>query len=150
MNSYSNWLIKVLINWCFHQYYNNNIVHWQLCRRENCNIFMPINFWQWIVAYLLRVAIGIFYMKIRPVIAKHKYTNNYSFHNLLNELLNRIYYCTHLYGYPFKYYFVNINQYFLKQYNRLKCVSVKKTISKSCTICTISFILFLILRILWW
>jgi hypothetical protein len=55
-----------------------------------------------------RVAIGIFYMKIRPVIVKHRYTNSYSFHNLLNELLNRIYYCTYLYGYPFKYYFVNI------------------------------------------
>ena len=55
-----------------------------------------------------RVAIGIFYMKIRPVIAKHRYTNSYSFHNLLNELLNRIYYCTYLYGYLFKYYFVNI------------------------------------------
>lgn len=55
-----------------------------------------------------RVAIGIFYMKIRPMIVKHRYTNSYSFHNLLNELLNRIYYCAYLYGYPYKYYFVNI------------------------------------------
>ena len=55
-----------------------------------------------------RVAIGILYMKIRTVIVKHRYTNSYSFHNLLNELLNRIYYCTYLYGYPFKNYFVNI------------------------------------------
>ena len=54
------------------------------------------------------VAIGIFYMEIRSVIVKHRYANGYSFQNLLNELLNRIYYCAYLYGYPFKYYFVNI------------------------------------------
>ena len=47
-------------------------------------------------------------MKIRPVIVKHRYINSYSFHNLLNELLNSIYYCAYLYRYPFKYYFVNI------------------------------------------
>jgi hypothetical protein len=61
-----------------------------------------------------RVAIGILYMKIRPVIVKHRYTNSHSFHNLLNELLNRIYYCAYLYGYPFIYYFVNI--YFVLLY----------------------------------
>jgi len=55
-----------------------------------------------------RVAIRIFYMKIRPVIVKHRYTNSYSFHNLLNELLNSISYCAYLYRCPFKYYFVNI------------------------------------------
>lgn len=55
-----------------------------------------------------RVAIGIFYMKIRPVTVKHRYTKSYSFLLLLNELLNIIYYCAYLYGYPFKYYFVNI------------------------------------------
>ena len=55
-----------------------------------------------------RVAIGILYMKICPVIVKHRYTNSYSFHNLLNELFNSIYYCAYLYRYPFKYYFINI------------------------------------------
>ena len=55
-----------------------------------------------------RVAIGILYLEICPVIVKHRYTNGYSFHNLLNELLNRIYYCTYLYRCAFKYYFVNI------------------------------------------